>query len=235
MWRGPIDGERQRGRPGFSLLETLVSVTLLSLVIGGVYLMYTTMQDTMNRAELKTDLQQNARVGFDRMAREIRMAGYDPENALSTVTILPRGRLRSAMSGCLSFIAYDTDHSTGEQKSVQITYDLGETTLRRKEQPWSAANAAFNAGGGAQPLVNSVDLLTFVYYDPSNALLAPTTLSTNACPPGPTPLTQAAGQLTYWQMRQVRRIKVTLRTRGAGPGLPPESYTLTADVRLRNQ
>ncbi len=238
MWPGRTDGWicRQTAR-GFSLLETLISAALFSLVITGVYGLYTTMHSTMIRGELKADLQQNARIGLGRMVREIRMAGYDPEDALSHVAIHPRGALRSAMVDCLSFIAYDSDRHANPavEKSVQITYDLSQTTLRRKQENWNPTDKAFAAGAGAQPLAESVDLLTFTYYDVSNNILTPVTLSTNACPPAREHLPRAIAQLTSWELRQVRRIAITLRTRDARPGLAPEFYTLTADVCLRNQ
>ncbi|HSB80716.1 MAG TPA: prepilin-type N-terminal cleavage/methylation domain-containing protein [Candidatus Methylomirabilis sp.] len=222
--------ERLLGRwgRGFTLLETLITTVLLSIVMGGVFLLYTTMQNTLSRGELQTDLQQNARVAMDRMVQEIRMAGYDPSGVIPLVTLQPKTAIRAASSGCLSFVA----DVTGSGTARQVTYDLNGTTLRRKEEPWDGASA-FSGGGGAQPLAELVNLLTFTYYDAYNQLLTPYSTTTQGCPPGST--TQTFTQLDYLQMKQIRRVAITLQTRDSRPDVFSQFYTLTSDVRLRNR
>lgn len=237
MWRGSNERAAVSRNRGFTLLETLISAALFSLVITGVYLLYTTMQNTMSRGELKSDLQQNARVGLDQMTREIRMAGYDPgDDALSKVTLQPKTAIRAASGGCLSFVTYSLDRSTSPatEKSTQITYDLSETTLRRRQDAWDGSQAF--SGGSAQPLAESVNSLTFTYYDASNAVLTPYSFtSKQRCPPDPNAELQAIVQLDYLQLRQIRRVAITLQTRDSRPGVSSEFYTLTNDVRLRNR
>ncbi len=216
---------------GFTLLETLISAALFSLVIGGIYLLYTTMQSTMSRGELKSDLQQNARVGLDRMTQEIRMAGYDPSGAIPLVALQPKAAIRAAAPSCLSFVADTSASGT----SSQITYYLDNATLRRRVDAWNASTNAFS-GGSAQPLAEVVNLLTFTYYDAYNQVITPVSwTSTNRCPPVAGALAQAIVQLDYWQMRQVRRVAIVLRARDSRPGIFSEFYTLTSDVRLRNR
>lgn len=236
MWRerskGPFRGQRR----GVTLLETLISVAIFSATTAGIFLLYTTMQGTMNRGELKTDLQQNARVGLDRMIQELRMAGYDPSGALqdSSIQPPPRAAIRAAASGCLSFVA----DVAGSGASSQITYDLSGTTLRRREDNWNASSHVFS-GGSAQPQAESVALLSFTYYDAYNRVLsfptAPGWVSTHRCPPTSGTTAQAIVQLDYWQLRQVRRVAITLRTQESRPGVASEFFTLTSDVRLRNR
>ena len=77
-----------------TLVETLIGALIFAFVTAGVYMMYTTMQNTMSRGELMSDLQQNARIGLAQMVQEIRMAGYDP-SGISPLVILrdaPQGR-----------------------------------------------------------------------------------------------------------------------------------------------
>ncbi|HTU00393.1 MAG TPA: hypothetical protein VMG58_01205, partial [Candidatus Sulfotelmatobacter sp.] len=94
-----------------TLLETLIASFVLLLVIAGVYLLYTTMQTTMSRGELKADLQQNVRVGMERLVQELRMAGYDPSAALRLVVLPPKDAVRAASPTCLSFVTYSVDRS----------------------------------------------------------------------------------------------------------------------------
>ncbi len=232
MLRVPSERLFWKRHRGFTLIETLVSAALFSLVIAGVYLLYTTMQSTMSRGELKSDLQQNARVALDQMAREIRMAGYDPSGAIPAVTPQPKAAIRAATPGCLSFVADVSASGT----SKQITYDLNGTTLRRRVDNWDGASNAFVLGGGAQPQAESVNLLTFTYYDGYDQVLTPASwTSSQRCPPVTGAASQSIVQLDYWQMRQVRRVAIAVQTRDARPGVPSEFYTLTSDVRLRNR
>ncbi len=236
MWRGPSEWTTVRPSRGFTLLETLISAALFLLVITGIYLLYTTMLGTMSRGELKSDLQQNARVSLDQMTREIRMAGYDPDTALSKVVLQPKTAIRAATSRCLSFVTYRLDRSTTppREKSTQITYDLGGTTLRRREDPWDGSQAF--SGGSAQPLAELVNTLAFTYYDADNSVLAPYNwTSMQRCPPAAGAAAQAGVQLDYSQLRQIRRVSITLVTRDSRPGIFSEFYTLTTDVRLRNK
>lgn len=212
-------------------MELLISAALFSLVLTGVYMLYTTMQSTMSRGELKSDLQQNARVALDQMTREVRMAGYDPSGAIPLVALQPKAGIRAAAAGCLSFIS--SSPSTGA--SIQITYDLNGTTLRRRVDTWDAADSAFS-GGSAQPQAEVVNLLTFTYYDSYNQVLTPASwTSTLRCPPAAGAPAQAIVQLDYWQMRQIRRVAIAVQTRDSRPGVFSEFYTLTSDVRFRNR
>jgi hypothetical protein len=204
---------------GFTLMEVLVTGTLFAFVTAGVYLLYTTMQETLDRGQVKTDLQQNARIGLDRLVQELRMAGYNPGT--------PGDPLRAAGVGCLSFVT----------NGSQITYDTADDAsdwsvprrkvLRRRED-----------GGGAQPQAQTVGAFSFTYYDIYNEPLAPGTMG--SCPPvgGVSALLLAPDQ-----RRQVTRVTITLRTSsalsdrhpGTGPAYKPEYYTLKTDVRLRNR
>jgi len=233
MWHAAIRLRRRgRGR-GVTLIETLISSVLFSIVIGGVYMVYTTMQGTMARGEMKTDLQQNGRIGLARMVSEIRMAGNDPSNALGLVSNWPRAALRAASQGCLAFVASDNANQT-----VQITYTLGGTggtTLQRREDN---LNGTLFEASTFQPVAEAVQGLTFTYFDRYNKVLAPGAWVTkHTCPP----LNNVSGlsavstnQLTFWQMRQVQRIAITLRTGDNRAGAGFDTFTLTTDVRLRN-
>ena len=232
MSRGTSERVPGRGGRGFTLVETLIAAALFSVVITGVYVLYTTMQSTLSRGELKSDLQQNARVGLDRMVQEIRMAGYDPSGAIPLVTLPPKAAIRAASSTCLSFVSYNPSDGA----SAQITYDLNGTTLRRKEEPWVVASLAFSGGSGAQPQAESVNALTFTYYDANNAVLTPASwTSTHRCPPKADQPAQAIVQLDYYQMQQIRRVAIVLRTKDSRPAVSSEYFTLTSDVRLRNK
>ena len=226
----PIPARRERG---VSLLELLISAALFSLVIGGAYLLYTTMLGIMDRGEVSSDVQQNARVALGRMVQELRMAGYDPQSALGPVTGHRSSEIQAAGEACLSFVTYrrDTSTSPATERTVQVTYSLNGTTLRRRGDDWDSSALVFS-GGTAQPLANLVMLLAFTYYDGLNQVVTPSGSFMGNCPPGagtPIKLLDAS------QVAQVRRIGITVRTRNAQPGIFSEAYTLTSHVSLRNR
>ena len=214
---------------GFTLLEVLITGALFSVVIGGVYLLYTTMQGTLIRGEMKSDLHQNARTGLDRMMQELRMAGYDPQNGLAQVATQKFTALRAAGANCLSFVTYRVEG--GAELSVQVTYAVSGTTLQRSGADWNAGTNSFS-GGSTQPLANSVNLLTFTYYDMLNRILQPSVAAAGGCPPGGAP---TIALLDGVQASQVRHIGIALRTLESRPRIPPESYTVTSHVYLRNR
>lgn len=227
MWRASGEaGSRARPR-GLSLLDVLVTTALFSVVMAGVFSVYVAMQGTFTRGEMKSDLHQNARVGLDRLVQELRMAGYDPENALQQVAFQRFNEIRAAGRGCLSFVAY-RKHGASE-KSVRVTYSLSGAVLQRREDDWDPATKVF-AGSSTQPLATAVSQLTFTYYDAFNRILAPS--GAGSCPPDGA---SSSPLLDSTQAGQVRRVGVTLRTLESRPRVAPESYTLTSHVYLRNR
>jgi type II secretory pathway component PulJ len=221
-----------------TLVEMLIGALIFSSVTSGVYLLYTTMQNTMTHGELMTDLQQNARVGLAQIMQEIRMAGYDPpvgsppQGVIPQVTLLPKAAIRAASRTCLSFVG----DVTGSGTAGQITYDLSGTTLRRRFDAWSGSPSFAFSGGSAQPLVEGVRSLDFTYYDATSRVLPPAGwISTLRCPPVAGAPAQTVEQLTFEQMLRIYRVAITLKTQGSRTGLQPGSYTVTSDVRLRNQ
>jgi type II secretory pathway component PulJ len=229
MWRA--SGSRGLGRaaPGFSLVEVLVVGLLFSVVIAGVYLLYTTMQGTLTRGELKSDLQQNARVGLDRIVQELRMAGYDPENVLGQVAAQRFNEIHAAGNDCLSFVAYRIHN--GSERTVRVTYRLSGGALRRSEEDWVQSSTSFGAPH-TQPVAEAVSQVSFTYYDAFHRLVKPSGAVLGGCPPGTTP---AIPLLDATQSAHVRRVGITLRTLETRAGVPPEPYTLTSHVYLRNR
>ncbi len=222
-----VSGARPRG---FSLLEVLVTTALFSVVLAGVYLLYTTMQETFARGEMQSDLQQNARVGLDRMVQELRMTGYDRQRALDQVASQPFNAIRAAGASCLAFVT-SRIHDDGSERSVQVTYRLSGTSLQRREDDWDPVSRLFGAPS-TQPVAEAVRLLAFTYYDAFGSLLAPSGAATGGCPPGTAP---SISLLDTTQARQVRRVGITLRTLETRARVASQSYTLTSHVYLRNR
>jgi len=222
-----------------TLVEVLISGALISVVMASVYVLYIAMIDTLNKGELKADLQQNARVGLAKMTQEIRMAGYDPpvgsppKPVIPQIVLVPRAPLRAATAQCISFIADVSGTGTADQ--ITYEFDSPKKTLRRRVDNWSGFSKYEFAGGSAQPLAQSIESLTFTYFDVNNVELKPAPWSsTQRCPPTKGAAVVSISQLTFEQLAQVRRVAITLKSQGSRPGVTAEAFILTSDVHLRN-
>ena len=61
---------------GVTLIELLIALVISSILIAALYRVFISQQKTYTVQEQVTDMQQNARVGINRMMSEIRMAGF---------------------------------------------------------------------------------------------------------------------------------------------------------------
>ena len=140
---------------GFTLADLLVATALLGLVMAGLLGVLRSGIASYRWGAARVEAQQSARVALERMARELRSAGYDPKSAgFEAIVIAEPARI---------VLQTDLDDDGGiDPTSERVTFLLrpGETTLRRE------------AGGGAQPVVNGVRRFALSYFD---ARGAPTT------------------------------------------------------------
>ena len=150
---------------GFTLLEMLISSAIFAIVLFAIYTMHITSQDTSTRGVNKIEVQQNARVAKERMAREIRMAGYDPSSAIPLQGSPTAVQVATATT--LTFIA----DVTGDGRSDQVTYQLQGTQLIRESASWVGA-AWTPTPPVSSELADSVITLSFTYYDANDNVTA---------------------------------------------------------------
>ncbi len=223
---------RSQGEGGFTLAEVLVATTLSTMVLLGVYLLYDVNQATFIRGEQRTDLQQNARIGMDRLVRELRLAGNDPSGVLTGGPAIPGGQdncsgapaapleaIENAEPTCIRFYADVDPTGPAGTERVEYSYDAANQLLRRRQ--WDVTGAS----NGAQPLAERVTALTFAYYTDANICLG----GTCGIPPVPVPAPPAPNNLG-----NIRRISVLLRTQDTQTGSVPQVFELRAEVRPRN-
>jgi hypothetical protein len=183
------------------------------------------------KGERKLDVQQSARLVMDTMARELRMAGYFPENfdtnlasdlAGTAAGIHVAAANSLAVSGDLSGNCNPTGGACPDYSSKVYLYCLSGTTVIRKitdfDTPTSGTPpaSAYTCNGG-DILAQNINALTFSYYNINNALLTPLPLSSA-------------------NRANVGSVVITLIGQEAvpGPGQLPQTFTLTETVRLRN-
>ena len=64
---------------GFTLIEILITLAISGVLMIAVYAMFQTQQDNYLAQDAVAEMQQNIRVAVDLMAKDLRMAGYDPQ------------------------------------------------------------------------------------------------------------------------------------------------------------
>lgn len=131
---------------GFTLTEFLVSLAVVGVVLATVLSLLIQGQQSYLVGTARVEAQQSARVAMERMAKEIRAAGYDP-----TASGFPAIVNQTETSLTLQN-DWNGDGVIGGSGEV-VVYLLRGRTLRR------------NAGGGAQPIAEGFESLRFVYRD----------------------------------------------------------------------
>ena len=212
-----------RRQAGYSLIETLLGALVFLILLEGVYLLQQTSLDTYARAEDSASMQQTARVALDRMAQDLRMAGYGSPKLTDQVVI--------ATNDTVSIHA-DMNDGNGP---LYITYSLRDCNGNVGTLLYRQASAASYCGGDT--LASGVSALQFTYFEGQNVPLpyptpSPATYQLDNQAPiagAGTPTTPAPGS----QRDQVRQIKVVL-TMSNNNVLRPQRFTATTEVTLRN-
>jgi type II secretory pathway component PulJ len=137
-----------RASPGYSLLDLLVATAAMGLVMAGLLTILRSGTTTYRWGAARVEAQQSARAALERMARELRGAGYDPTSA-------GIARIVTAEPARVAFQSDLDGDGVVDPTRERVTFVLrpGESILRR------------DAGGGAQPMINGVKRFVVTYFD----------------------------------------------------------------------
>jgi type IV pilus assembly protein PilW len=137
---------------GFTLIEIMVSMAISSLVVTGIYGVYTIQQRSYTVQEQVTEMQQKLRSVLDFMNRDIRMAGYDPGSVCGVNK--DNGGITSRALTQFSFEYCDKD-STDKWALHRVTYSMNGNDLVR--------NLTLNGIGQTRTIAEGVDGIEFLY------------------------------------------------------------------------
>lgn len=224
-----MDDKPHRKQQGYSLLETVVTVAIFVLVLFAVYTVFESSQFIYAKGEGRADVQQNARAAMDQIATLLRNAGYFPENFTTPPPALPLvNPIQVATDNGLAI--YGDADGSGASNVFLFCWNndpLQNVDLVRWKRSAVGTPGAYTCDQGMILARAQNVALTFTYFDANNN-------------PMPNPLdgedlTGAVPSfLNTTQRGAVRRVVVTLTTTENIPGQPPQVYTLTSNVRLRN-
>ena len=128
-----------------SFHELLVTATVTSIVLGGVYHLFDQGLRAYAVGTARVEATQAARAAIVRMSAEIRNAGRGAVWDGAAIVVAEPSRIVIASD-------LDADGNTSD-RGEQITWQLVGSVLRR------------NAGAGAQPVANGISALELRYYD----------------------------------------------------------------------
>ncbi len=144
--------KRMMTERGFTLIEIMVSMVISSLVIAGIYGVYTIQQRSYTVQEQVTEMQQRLRSAVDFMSRDIRMAGYYRDGI---------GCKISAGQALLTVqpdrFVFQYCESDGTDWVInRVTYSLNAGELRRELKQGKS-------GGQTRTLAEGIDGIEFRY------------------------------------------------------------------------
>ncbi len=150
------------------MVELLVAMAMAVIVMGAIYSTFKSQQDSYVNQEVVAEMQQNLRAALYMMARDIRIAGYDPSE-LADAGIVSAGpnsiNFTFDINDGIDNDADGTVDETGEpiindgdvtDANENITYSLDTTDADNPK-------LVRNAGGGDQPVADYIDEVGFAY------------------------------------------------------------------------
>jgi type II secretion system protein J len=195
-------------KKGFSLIELLVALAIMSIVSLAIYSVFAASSRTYTTQGVTADVQQSVRAAMEVMLQDIRAAGLDPTASGNFgIELADASKLRFTLDSIDAGIN-DFNGVLEDVQSERITYVLDGTELNQILYETTASETA------AEPLISDVQNLTFTYYDAEGNDLG-----------SPVPALQ---------LSDIRSIEVSISIEEPAGRDEPVSRTLTKQVNCRN-
>ena len=187
---------------GLTLIEIMVSMVISSFVIAGVYGVYTIQQRSYKVQEQVAEMQQRLRSAMDFLARDIRMAGSNPDSESACGDKITTATATTMVFNTCSNIAGQNDYN------ITIQFDQSDP----KNQTVDLIRDNLSTSGSPHPLAvaESVDGFEIQYFD-------------NNGQPIPSPLT------TQGDRDDIRAVKLSMLIRAT---YPDQKYTDTLQYTM---
>jgi type IV pilus assembly protein PilW len=134
------------GTIGFTLVEMLVALLIISIISGAAYSMFASLNRSYTTQSVASAVQQRVRAALDFMVRDIRMAGLDPLRTAGAEII-------SATATTLQFTADKNRDGDVNDAGEDITYNVTGGSLQLTDDQ------------GTEVLTGNVNNFSFVYFD----------------------------------------------------------------------
>ncbi len=148
---------------GFTIAELLIAMALSVIVMGAIYNVFISSNRSFHTQDRVADAQQRVRTGLVFMARDIRMAGFDPTRSAGA-------GVEAATATKLRFTA-DMNRVNGieDTNRERITYEYDAANNRLLQFLYEGTGSETS-----QTMIDSVNTMSFTYLDPDdNTIAAP--------------------------------------------------------------
>jgi len=160
-----------RSEQGFTLLEMLVAVVIISVILGVIYGSFAGTSRTYALLEANEDVYQTAQTFLAMISRELRSA-YFTNASQGFMGIGTEGGLEGEETDSIYFVTRSHRRSRANAKEgflAEIGYFFDTDTLTDEKQLFKSIDATVDGdiqdGGTLYPLTDRVDSLKFSYYD----------------------------------------------------------------------
>ena len=162
--------KRKSNQQGFTLIETMIAVTISVIITSAIYQIFHSQQRSYLLQNQVAEMQQNLRAGVYMMAREIRSAGYDPEQTGRFGFVTDFAAPDAVLSPDINYatdsniIAFTMDSNTGPGVinkiwGEEVVYRFNNNLLQRYNAGWSSEENKW------QTVAADIDALNFVLVD----------------------------------------------------------------------
>jgi type IV pilus assembly protein PilW len=196
-----------KGKRGFSLIELLVALVIMSVVSLAIYSVFSVSSRNYTTQGVTANVQQSLRAAMEVMLQDIREAGLDPtESGNFGIELAETAKLRFT-SDRIDAGLNDFNGVIDDTNSERITYELQGTQLNQILYETTDSE-------NSEPLIIDVHNLKFTYFDAiGNNLGSPV-------PPS--------------QLANIQTINVSITVEEPAGIDVPVSRTLTKQVKCRN-
>lgn len=113
-----MDNKRLKNNSGYSLVELLVTLVVMSIVMGAVYLTFGSQKNIFEDEEKKLDMQLNSRVAMDRLVWLFQQTGFGAVDSFKGGAIMTDGS--SSFNSVLSVVNQDSSGATVNSDNVTL-------------------------------------------------------------------------------------------------------------------
>lgn len=147
---------KRLNKRGLTLIELLVALVICGMVAAGIYQVFIAQSKAYTVQDQVTEVQQSVRSAMEVLLRDLRMAGYDNDNLLSTVAITTPLANLSDNSITVNYEYYDKTLAQYQKHTVAYWRDASSSSLIRQLTVNDVATPQ-------ETLLENVENLNFTY------------------------------------------------------------------------
>jgi len=147
---------RRLNGKGVTLIELLVALVICGMVAAGIYQVFIAQSKAYTVQDQVVEVQQSVRSAMEILLRDLRMAGFDNDNILSTITITSPIANLSDNSITVNYEYYDKSLAQYQKHTVAYWRNGDSSSLIRQLTVDDVASPQ-------ETLLENVDQLDFMY------------------------------------------------------------------------